>query len=152
LVRNIFVTREALIIDLLLAAGLIKSDNLDVERVMEIRYGRVIESNMAVYADPEADDVDGRLGKASRIGLRRRGRIRFGDNVMYRREGEMSKEGFIKPMRETLRCISRKTYVFIHMKGRYPVPCNARLLPKATKGFSLARRGSKNHSHLRLSA
>jgi hypothetical protein len=135
LVRNIFVTREALIIDLLLAAGLIKSDNLDVERVMEIRYGRVIESNMAVYADPEADDVDGRLG-----------------NVMYRREGEMSKEGFIKPMRETLRCISRKTYVFIHMKGRYPVPCNARLLPKATKGFSLARRGSKNHSHLRLSA
>ena len=39
LLRNIIVTREALIIDLLLAAGLVKSDNLDVERIMEIRHG-----------------------------------------------------------------------------------------------------------------
>jgi hypothetical protein len=141
-----------LIIDLLLAAGLVKSDNLDVERVMEIRHGGVIERNMAVNPDPEADEVDGRLGKASGVDLRRRSGIRFGDNVMHRREGEMSEQGFVKPMRETLRRISRKTYVFIHMKGRYPVPVNSLLLPKATEGFCLARRGSKNHSHLRLAA
>jgi hypothetical protein len=152
LLGNIVVMREALIIDLLLAAGLVKSDNLDVERVMEIRHGGVIERNMAVNANPKADDVDGCLGKASRVGLCRRSGIRFGDDVMHRREGEMSKDGVVKPMRETLRRISRKTYVFIHMKGRYPVPVNSLLLPKATEGFCLARCGSKNHSHLRLAA
>lgn len=149
---NFGVAREALIIDLLLAAGLIESNNLDVKRIIEIRHRWIIESNMAVYADPEADQVDRRLGKASRVGLRRRGRIRFGGNVMHSREGEMSEERFIKPMCETLWRISRKTYVFIHMKGRYPIPCNSRLLPKATQGFCLARCGSKNHSHLRLAA
>jgi hypothetical protein len=131
LLGNVVVTCEALIIDLLLAAGLIKSDNLDVERVMEVRYGRVIESDMAIYADPEADDVNGRLGEANRVSLRRRSGIRFGDDVMHRREGEMREEGFIKPMCETLRRISRKTDVFIHMKGRYSVPVNSLLLAKA---------------------
>jgi hypothetical protein len=143
---------ETLIIDLLLAAGLVKSNNLDVERVIEIRHGGVIERNMAVNADPKADEVDGRLGKASRVCLRRRSGIRFGDNVMHRREEEMSEQGVVKPMRETLRRISRKTYVFIHVKGRYPIPFNCLLLPKPTEGFGLARRGSKNHSHLRLAA
>jgi hypothetical protein len=152
LLGNVAIMHETLIIDLLLAAGLVKSNNLDVERVMEIRHGGVIERNMAVNADPEADEVDGRLGKASRVGLRRGSGTRFGDNVMYSREGEMSEEGFVKPMRKTLRRISRKTYVFIHMKGRYPVPFNCLLLSKAMEGFGLARRGSKNHSHLRLSA
>jgi hypothetical protein len=152
LLWNVIVMRKTLIVDLLLATGLVKSDNLDVERIMEIRYGGVIERNMAVNADPEADEVDGRLGKASRVGLGRRSGIRFGDNVMHSRKGEISKEGFVKPMCETLRRISRKTYVFIHMEGGYPAPFNALLLPKVTEGFCLAGCGSKNHSHLRLAA
>ena len=152
LFRNVIVTCEALIIDLLLAAGLIKSDKLDVKWILEIRHWGIVESDMTVHADPEADDIDRRIGKVRRISLRRRRRVWFGNNAMHSREGEMIEEGGIEPMGETLRCISRKTDVLIHMKGRYSVPVNSPLLPKATKGFCLARCGSKNHSHLRLAA
>src|SRR6185437_4203549 len=47
---------KALVIDLLLPADLVEVDQLDVERVVEIGDWRVVEGNVAVDPDAEADD------------------------------------------------------------------------------------------------
>jgi hypothetical protein len=51
---------EATVVDLLIAARPIEPDDFDENRVKEIGDGRVIESEVAILADPRADDI-GRL-------------------------------------------------------------------------------------------
>jgi hypothetical protein len=56
---NILDPFETAVVKLLGAASLIESDDLDLDRVKKVGDGRVVESQMAVFADPRADDVGG---------------------------------------------------------------------------------------------
>src|SRR4051794_12553367 len=57
--RHVVDREETAVVDLLLAAGLVEADDLDQKGVEEIGDGRVVEREVAVLADPRANDVGG---------------------------------------------------------------------------------------------
>jgi hypothetical protein len=46
------------VVDLLLPAGGIEFDFLDEHRIVEIRHGRVVEREVAVFSKAGADEID----------------------------------------------------------------------------------------------
>ena len=48
---------EARVVDLLVSAGRLEPDHLDEDRVEEVRDRRIVECQVAVLADPRADDI-----------------------------------------------------------------------------------------------
>ena len=58
---------EAAVVDLLLAAGLVELDHLDSVRIFEVCNGRIIESDVSIFANTHADEVNGALGHESGV-------------------------------------------------------------------------------------
>jgi hypothetical protein len=53
--------------DLLAAAGIIEADDFDRYRVVEVRHGRVVETNVAVFADADEAGVDWGFGQQGAV-------------------------------------------------------------------------------------
>ena len=59
--------RKAAVVDLLLAAGFVEFDDFDGLWIIEVGDGRVIESDVSIFANAHADEVDGALGHESGV-------------------------------------------------------------------------------------
>ena len=55
--RHIFQAGETTVVDLLEPTKLVEANDFDEERIEKIGDGRVVERQVAVFADPRADDV-----------------------------------------------------------------------------------------------
>ena len=65
--------REVALVHLLEPAGVVELDHLDVQRIGEVRHGRIVEGEVPVLPDPQAAQVGGgaqQLGVAGALGLR----------------------------------------------------------------------------------
>ena len=108
---------EAAVVDLLLAAGEVEFDDFDEERVGEVGDGRVVEGDVAVFANAHADEIDGLCaeegGVAGGDGL---GVGLFGGQGMEAAEGDVAEEMLVEVVAEALRVRGGEADVVVHVK------------------------------------
>ncbi len=90
--------REAIVIHLLLPADLVQFNHLNVERIGEIGDGRIIERNVSVHADPEADEIDRRLVQQVCIATSRQLCIGLGRDAMHRGKRQPVEDVDVEPI------------------------------------------------------
>ena len=94
--RNQVDRRKASVVNLLHTAYVIQFHGLYRIFIVEIRYVRVIKSNMSVFADTHTDDIAGVLCKQCGISFRFRIRVGCGNiNIIYGSKGHLAENGVI---------------------------------------------------------
>lgn len=118
---------EATVVHLLAPAGVVEPDDLHEHRVVEIRHGRVIERQVAVLADTEADEVDRRRRQQGRVARARDGGRQLGRQRVERADRDMVEQVGPQVAPETSRVVGLEADVVIHVEGRHAGPVEAEL-------------------------
>ncbi len=135
---------EAAVVDLLIAAGGVEPDQLDENWVEEIGDGRVIESEVAVLADPRTDDI-GRLGEqpvlVGQAGLHRAVCL-FAPNQPQPGtfQSDQPEEVLLKIAPKRRRMIGADSQIFVHVKGDDAGPVDLLVGHEAGQELVLTRR------------
>ena len=135
--------------DLLGAARRIQADDLDQHGVEEVRDRRVVEREMAVLADPGADDVD-RLGTedllVGQAGPQRPIALLSGDQPESGRiEADQSEQAFLEVAAERGPMIGGEPEVFIHVKAEHTRPVDIPGRHQARQELVLTGSGREHH-------
>lgn len=135
---------------LLTADGIVKPDNLDVERIVEVSDRRIVEGDVAVAADAEADDVYGCSGETLGIIARALLGIGVAFHQMDSAEGQLVEDASLEPGAEALRRVGGKADILVHMERRHTCPVDAGRGDKRFEHFVLAWGGGEDDTNVRL--
>ena len=125
--RDVGQRREAAVVHLLAPARVVERHDLHARRVGEVRHRRVVERQVAVLADAEADEVDRRRRQQGRVARARdRGR-QLGRQRVERADRDVVEQVGPQVAPETLRVVGREADVVIHVEGRHAGPVEAEL-------------------------
>ena len=108
---------EAAVVDLLLAAAEVELDDFYEVGVFEVGHGRIVESDVAIFANAQADEIDGFFleeggvlgGDGGGIGL-------FGGEGVEPRDGDVAQEVLLKVVTKTLWVGGGQADVVVHVK------------------------------------
>ena len=130
--------RKAAVVDLLLAAGFVELDDLDSLWIIEVGDGRIIESDVSIFTNSHADEVDGafvhEFGVAGDLGVEISS---FCSNTVEGFRGDFGKEVFFLIGSEGCWMGAAKADVFIHVEDGDFAPFDSGFLGKSGKGFIL---------------
>lgn len=146
--RHLFQTGETSVIDLLLAAGLIKGHLFDPSGVLEVGHMRVVECKVGVLANAHEDDVGLECLQQAGIALTFVvGVWRIAIDAMDGREGLFGEDTNVEEVGEGLRRPGRQSYIFIHMKGIDLCPGDGFIGGQGGQELILGRCGGENDIH-----
>ena len=121
---------KAALIHLLLPAHIVQRDHFYGIGVLEIGHPRVVESQMAIFPDAQANDVYGIPGKQGAVAFAFGFDVRgFPPEIMHRAQGNLGEKMLPQEMPETLGRCGLQADVFVHVEGIDPCPVYSRRGP-----------------------
>ena len=111
---------------LLTAAGIVKGNALQHRGILEIGDMRVVERDVAVFAETYEREINGGLGKKTRVPFDFRIEVRrIAGDIMDCLRMHFVGDARADPQAKTRGVVFRKADVFVHMKHLHRVPGNA---------------------------
>ena len=143
------------VVNLLLAARMIQLDDLYELRVCEIRDGRIVECDVAVFADAHANQINRFFAQQHRVARRDGRRIWFlGWERMKTSHADVLKQMLVKVMPKTLRMLAAQADIIVHVKCGDARPIQrdsaVRGINERREKFILRRRTRKDDARLAL--
>jgi len=153
--RDLGQRREAAVVDLLLAAGEVELDHFHEVRVLEVGHGWIVESDVPVFADSHANEIDGLLSEQRSVARSDCGGVFFlsGQRVKTG-DRNMPEEMLSKVVPETLRMGGSEADVVVHVKRGDPRPIDDKAalsgINERSEKFVLRRRAREYHAGFAL--
>src|SRR5690242_14360892 len=105
----------------------VEGNDLDVERVLEIRFSRIVKSQMSVFPDPQQAEL--RVELPQQVSVFPAGLFRIGAgavNAVKLTHLHLAREPFAQVTPERCRVVVRNAKILVHMKSYNLVPGQSR--------------------------
>ena len=149
--RHFFEGVERLVVHLLAAAFFVEVDEFHRPFILKIGHVRIVESDMPVFPDAEADDIDGVFSQKPLVSFAQRFGVPVAAYVVDRLHLNAVENRPVEIMRERLIAPLSQPDVFVHVESRYARPIHF-LLREIFEYVVLRGRRRENHVDLALAA
>ena len=144
--RHVFHALETTVMDLLLAADVVKVDDAHVSRVVEIALSGVDEGQMAVLSDAQRNQHRRPVGQKALVAVGLCVEIgRIAGQFVEGCEGHAIRQALAQKAAEGGGVAGGQSGIFIEMEGRDAGPVDGRVGAQSGEEFVLGRRGGEDY-------